>query len=203
MKKYSWLRAPASIIAVLCMISLVYVQKPFLSFSKSSPDRLPHGGTGDARGLGKFRVTRVHDGDTISIRVSGFAKLPIKTERVRLIGIDAPELRQEPWGWLAKKQLKKLISESDWVVNVEFDVEQRDKYGRLLGYLWGKDGRMINETMLESGYAVLFTLPPNVKYAGRFTAVQKRAKAARAGIWSKGGLIRESPYEWRRRHPRD
>ncbi len=149
----------------------------------------------------RFRVTRVHDGDTVSIRVSGFAKLPLKTEKVRLIGIDTPELNQGPWGRQAKRQLKKLMSESDWIVNVEFGVEQRDKYGRLLAYLWGKDGKMINERMLESGYAALFTIPPNVKYAERFIAAQKRAESLRAGIWKNGGL-RESPYEWRERHPR-
>ena len=88
-------------------------------------------------------MTKVHDGDTVSIRVSSFARIPIRTERVRLIGIDAPELEQE-WGWHAKRYLKKILSESDWIVSVETDVEQRDKYGRLLAYLWDKDGRMIN-----------------------------------------------------------
>ena len=82
-----------------------------------------------------YVVTAVHDGDTVSIKVKSFAGFPLKIERVRLIGIDAPELGQDPWGRKAKKQLKKLVSESDWVVNVEFDVDQRDKYGRLLGYL--------------------------------------------------------------------
>ncbi len=149
-----------------------------------------------------FRVTQVHDGDTVSIRVSGFAKLPLKTERVRLIGIDAPELKQEIWGMQAKRYLKKLISESDWVVHVEFDIEQRDKFGRLLAYLWGKDGKMINEKMLESGLAVLLTIPPNVKYDERFIIAQKRAEGKGAGFWSKGGL-KENPYEWRKKHPRD
>jgi micrococcal nuclease len=82
--------------------------------------------------VASYVVTNVNDGDTVSIKVKSIAGFPLKIERVRLIGIDAPELRQEPWGRSAKRHLKKLISESGWVVNVEFDAEQRDKYGRLL-----------------------------------------------------------------------
>lgn len=149
----------------------------------------------------RFRVTEVHDGDTISIRTKSFAGVPLKIERIRLIGIDAPELKQEPWGRLSKRYLKKLISESDWVVSVEFDIEHRDKYGRLLGYIWDKKGQLINEKMLENGYAMLYTIPPNVKYVERFIAAQKKAQTRKAGIWSNKGL-RKRPEEWRREHPR-
>mgnify|MGYP000117790960 CR=1 FL=1 len=155
----------------------------------------------DAAHAAKFRVTKVHDGDTVSIRISGFAKIPVKTEKVRLIGIDAPELKQEPWGRLSKRYLKKLISESDWIVDLEFDVEQRDKYGRLLAYLIDKNGKMINEKMLEAGHAILYTIPPNVKYVERFTEAQKKAQLSKAGIWRKGGL-RKSPEQWRMEHPK-
>lgn len=150
----------------------------------------------------KFRVTEVHDGDTISIRTRSLAGIPLKIERVRLIGIDAPELKQEPWGRLSKRYLKKIISESNWVVSIEFDIEQRDKYGRLLCYAWDKKGRLINEKMIENGYAMLYTIPPNVKYAERFIAAQKRAQALQIGIWGKRGL-RKSPGQWRREHPRN
>lgn len=149
----------------------------------------------------KFRVTEVHDGDTISIRTRSFAGVPIKIERVRLIGIDAPELKQEAWGRLSKRYLKKLISESDWVVSIEFDIEQRDKYGRLLGYVWDKKGRLINEKMIENGYAMLYTIPPNVKHVERLIAAQKNAQVHKVGIWGKKGL-KKSPSEWRREHPR-
>lgn len=149
----------------------------------------------------KFRVTEVHDGDTISIRTRSFAGVPLKTERVRLIGIDAPELKQEPWGRLSKRYLKKLISESDWVVSIEFDVERRDKYERLLGYVWDKKGQLINEKLLENGYAVLYTIPPNVKHVERLITAQKNAKMRKIGIWGKKGL-KKSPSEWRKEHPR-
>ena len=148
-----------------------------------------------------YVVTDVHDGDTVSIKVKSIAGFPLKIERVRLIGIDAPELRQEPWGRSSKRHLKKLISESGWVVNVELDVEQRDKYGRLLGYLWNRSsGALINERMIEDGYAVLFTFPPNVRYAERFVDSQRRAQTKGLGIWGKNGLM-QNPAQWRKEHP--
>jgi micrococcal nuclease len=148
-----------------------------------------------------YVVTDVNDGDTISIKVESFAGFPLKIERIRLIGIDAPELRQEPWGRKAKRHLKKLISESGWVVKVEFDVERRDQYGRLLGYLWSnKNGSLINERMIEEGYAVLYTIQPNVRYVDRFVEAQKRAQSQALGIWGKKGLT-QSPSSWRKEHP--
>ncbi len=149
----------------------------------------------------KYRITEVHDGDTVSIRVKAYAGIPLKIERARLIGIDAPELKQEPWGRKAHRHLKKLISQSDWVTTVEFDVEQRDKHGRLLVYLRGRDGNLINERMVAEGYAVLFTVPPNVKHADLFLEAERKARSQKRGIWGEKGL-QEMPSEWRRAHPR-
>ncbi len=148
-----------------------------------------------------FHVTQVNDGNIISIRVKSFAGIPLKIERVRLIGIDAPELKQEQWGRPAKKYLKKLISENDWVVNVEFDVQRRDNYGRIPAYLWNKKGELINEKLLEAGLAVLYTQPPNVKYVDRLSAAEKKAQSEKAGLWKNGGL-KETPEQWRKKHQR-
>lgn len=167
----------------------------FVASSLNAQDLIS--GTLNKKGLKKFRVTEVHDGDTVSIRLSGFAGIPYKTERIRLIGIDAPEIKQEPWGRQAKRHLKKLISESDWVVGIELDVEERDKYGRLLAYLWDKKGRLINERMIEDGYAVLYTIPPNIKYAEIFISAQKKARSKKVGIWKKDGL-KMTPEKWRK-----
>lgn len=155
-----------------------------------------------AAGGAPCRVVKVHDGDTVSIRAKSFAGIPITTERVRLIGVDAPELDQEPWGRISKRYLKKLLSESDWIVTIESDIEQRDQHGRLLAYLWDKKGRMINEQLLEAGYAQLYTFTSNVKYAERLAAAQKGAFEKKLGIWGKKG-IKESPRRWRKEHPRD
>ncbi len=142
-------------------------------------------------------VNEVHDGDTVSIRTRSFLGITISVEKVRLIGIDAPEIKQEPWGRMAKKHLKKLINESGGKVYLEYDLDRRDKYGRILAYLWDKKGRMLNQRMLEDGYAMLYTIPPNVKYVNILTEAQQKARQNKAGIWGKGGL-KKSPHEWRK-----
>src|SRR5208283_3675698 len=148
-----------------------------------------------------FLVTEVIDGDTVSIKVRSFIGIPLKMEQVKLIGIDAPDLKQEPWGRLTKKHLKKLINDSSWVVNVELDMEQRDRHGRLLAYLWTKNGRLINEMMLEDGFVFLHALPPNVKHLEQLASAQKMAQLHKRGVWGKDGL-KKSPSEWRREHPK-
>lgn len=131
-------------------------------------------------------AANVHDGDTVSISIKSLFGIVIGTEKVRLIGIDAPEIKQEPWGRRAKKHLKKLINESGGSVYLEYDLDRRDKYGRILAYLWDKKGRMINEKMVEDGYATVLTIPPNVKYVKRFIEAQQMARKNKAGMWGKG-----------------
>jgi micrococcal nuclease len=140
-------------------------------------------------------VLEVHDGDTVSVSVDQ------KREKVRLIGIDAPEMGQKPWGEKAKKHLDTLLSSSGRKVKLEYDVEKKDKYGRILAYLWTTNGEMINLLMLKNGYAMLFTFPPNVKHVNEFRAAQREARDGRLGIWSEEGL-KERPGDYRRQHPR-
>ena len=140
-------------------------------------------------------VSAIHDGDTVSVLIDG------KREKVRLIGIDAPEIGQKPWGEEAKHFLEGLLKASDWKVRLEYDVDRRDKYGRILAYLWTADGKMINLLMVKDGYAMLFTFPPNIKYVNELRAAQQEARDQRAGIWREEGL-RERPKDYRRAHPR-
>ncbi len=149
-----------------------------------------------------YRVTEIHDGDTLSIVTKSFLGIFVKTEKVRLIGIDAPELAQEPWGKKAKNHLKKLIKESKWQVKLEFDVQHRDKYGRILAYLWDKNGNMINYMMIRNGYTMVYTIPPNVKYVELFTEAQRLAREEKKGIWGENG-IKEKPSDWRKQHSRN
>ncbi len=139
-------------------------------------------------------VKEVHDGDTISAIINQ------KKEKVRLIGIDAPEIGQNPWGMEAKKYLETLLSSSGWKVKLEFDIDKRDKYGRILAYLWTTRGEMVNLLMLKSGNALLFTLPPNVKYVNDLRTAQREAKDGGCGIWGEKGL-KERPGDYRREHP--
>ena len=126
------------------------------------------------------KVTRVVDGDTIIVNLNG------KEERVRLIGIDTPESvhpdisKNLPEGKTAYEFTKSKLEGKEVVL--EFDVQERDKYGRLLAYVY-IDGVMFNKTLLEEGYAKVATYPPNVKYVDEFTEIQKVARENNKGFW--------------------
>jgi len=141
------------------------------------------------------QVIKVNDGDTVTIRLDS------ASYRTRLIGMDAPEMGQRPWGRRAKEHLIGIIRDSGWMVFIETDIVKHDKYHRLLAYLWTGQHELINELMVRDGYAVLFTVSPNVKYVDRLVQAQRSARNAMRGIWGPEGL-RESPYAYRKKHPR-
>ncbi|MFZ3121948.1 MAG: thermonuclease family protein [Thermodesulfovibrionales bacterium] len=141
---------------------------------------------------GHVRVIKAHDGDTVSVILNG------RKEKVRLIGIDAPEIKQRPWGTRARKHLEKMLTASNRTVILEFDVERRDKYGRLLCYVYSTDKNMINLQMLKHGYAVLLTIPPNVRHVDEFRKAQHNAREQKLGIWGSS-----TPSEFREKHPRN
>ena len=115
-----------------------------------------------------------------------------KTEKVRLIGVDTPETvhptkEVEAYGQEASSFTKAQLTDKE--IKLEFDVEERDKYGRLLAYVWLGD-KLFNEVLVAEGYAQVATYPPNVKYVDRFTAAQKQAREANKGLW---GMETASP----------
>lgn len=118
-----------------------------------------------------YAVAKVIDGDTIEL-TSG--------EKLRYIGIDTPE-KAEPFYQEAKNFNRKLVEGKK--IRIEFDVQKRDKYGRLLGYVY-VDDIFVNAELLKAGLAVLYTYPPNVKYVDYFTQLQKEARQLKSGIWS-------------------
>ncbi|MCG0239167.1 MAG: thermonuclease family protein [Firmicutes bacterium] len=124
-------------------------------------------------------VERVVDGDTLEVQLDG------QTERVRMIGVDTPEVhgQVEPYGPEASAFTKKVLAPGTRVW-LELDVETRDRYGRLLAYVWLADGRLFNEVLLREGYAQLLTIPPNVKYVERLTAAEREAREAGRGLWA-------------------
>ena len=131
-------------------------------------------------------VASVHDGDTL--RCTDGA-------RVRLTGIDAPELDQRPLGLRSRDGLRAMVARGD-TVRLELDVQPTDRYGRILAYVWAGD-TLVNEAMLGAGLAQLLTYPPNVRYVDRFTATQRRAREARVGLWADDGFAC-SPRDHRR-----
>lgn len=123
-------------------------------------------------------VARVVDGDTIDVAYGG--------ERVRLIGIDTPEVYggAECFGSEASAHASRLLPVGT-EVSLELDVGERDRYGRLLAYVWRVgDGLFVNEAMVRDGYASVYTVPPNVTYQDVFLAAQREARDAGRGLWS-------------------
>ena len=122
-------------------------------------------------------VARVADGDTFRCTDG---------RRVRLIGVDSPEARQSPYGAQARSALLKILP-TGAAVRLESDLDPVDRYGRVLAYVW-TGSTLVNEAMVREGWAVLFTVPPNVKYADRLTRAQNEARTHGAGLWSERGF---------------
>jgi len=136
----------------------------------------------------KAKVTKAVDGDTAYVKLESG-----KEEKVRFIGVDTPEstTKVEPYGKEATAYTKsKLLGKNVWL---ELDVQERDKYGRLLAYVWlsppTKESdeeirtKMFNAVLLLEGYAQVMTVPPNVKYAEYFGKYQQEAREKNAGLW--------------------
>ncbi|MFD2614750.1 thermonuclease family protein [Paenibacillus gansuensis] len=139
---------------------------------------------------GNYKVTSVVDGDTFKIAVGK------STENVRLIGVDTPETVHptkpvEYYGKEASIYTKKLLTGK--TVTLVFDVQQRDKYGRLLAYVYLADGTFVNSELIKNGYAVLLTIPPNVKHTKTFTALQKEARDNKRGLWADNNKAESKP----------
>lgn len=135
----------------------------------------------------KIKVAEVIDGDTVRLT---------NGRLLRYIGIDTPEMRlkennrfiyhPQPYALEAKKANEKLVRNK--FVRVEFDVEKTDVYGRLLGYCF-VDNVFINAKLVEDGFAVIYTIPPNVKYTDFFVLLQKQARQNKRGLWGAYELI--------------
>jgi micrococcal nuclease len=147
--------------------------------------RLGDGGDGAPAGDGRASVRRVVDGDTVEVRVGG------RDETVRLIGIDTPETvdRRSPvecFGEQASDRTKALLP-AGTDVRLVADVEARDRYDRLLAYVYRDDGTFVNLALVEDGYASVLTYPPNVAHVGEFTAAAARARDEGRGLWGACG----------------
>ncbi|WP_354698632.1 Thermonuclease [Paraconexibacter sp. AEG42_29] len=128
------------------------------------------------------QVTRVVDGDTVRVRAPGAA-----TETVRYIGVDTPESVKpdtpvECYGKEASRRNAELVSEQS--VRLVVGAEPRDRYGRLLAYVYrARDGRFVNEALAAEGFARALTIPPNDRFQGLFERRVSAAKQARKGQW--------------------
>ena len=137
---------------------------------------------GHPRAVYEGVVVHIEDGDTIDVRIGD------RVERVRYIGIDAPEVPHHGLdgtrGGEAARRLNRALVRGRRV-SLELDVEERDHYGRLLAYVWVGD-RMINLEMVRRGYARVLTIPPNIRHEGRFAQAETEARVAGRGLWGSG-----------------
>lgn len=139
----------------------------------------------------KAKVLSNHDGDTLTVSIND------KKEKIRLLGIDTAEMQQGYWGKEAKKYTEKLTKGKN--IDIETDIQARDKYGRLLAYVY-VDGKFLNNELIKNGYAQLLTYTPNIRYVDTFTKSQTEARNKKLNIWSDKGL-KESPHDFR--HKKD
>jgi micrococcal nuclease len=152
-------------------------------------------GCGQLQSAGKDRipvqVLDVVDGDTIKVKVDG------KSETVRLLLVDTPESVHpnkpvQPFSKEASKHTETMLSGSD--VELELGIGERDKYGRLLAYVYA-DGKSVQESLLEKGLArVAYVFEPNTKYVDDYDKIQKQAQNNGVGIWSLENYTQEDGF---------
>jgi len=129
------------------------------------------------------KVTKIVDGDTIKVEINN------QIETVRLIGIDTPETKDprktvQCFGKEASEKTKELLENK--MVRLEADSTQtdRDKYGRLLRYIYLENGTFINKKLIEEGFAFEYTYQIPYLYQAEFKAAQKLAETNNLGLWN-------------------
>lgn len=123
-----------------------------------------------------YQVSRIIDGDTIEIE---------NGQKVRLIGVDTPELDDKDpvkkcYAQKAKEKTQELLENK--IIKMERDVSSTDKYQRLLRYIW-VDDIFLNDYLVRNGFAMVATFPPDVKYQKQFQQAQQEAMEKKMGFW--------------------
>ncbi|MDR7071880.1 thermonuclease family protein [Fictibacillus barbaricus] len=139
------------------------------------------------------KVLEVVDGDTIHVEIDG------KEETVRFLLVDTPESVHpnkpvQPFSKEASHYTKDLLSKSS-DVELELGIGERDKYGRLLAYVYA-DGKSVQEALLEKGLArVAYVFEPNTKYIDDYREIQSKAQKQAIGIWSLENYASEDGFD--------
>lgn len=143
-----------------------------------------------------FKVSFVIDGDTIVLS---------NGEHVRYIGINAPEIAHEdkPAEYYGEEayRFNQELAKNKWV-RLEYDIEKRDHYGRLLAYVFTLDGTFLNGELVKYGYAYVLSKPPNLKYDGLLLKLQQDAIKEKRGLWARKVTESEPFYIGNRRTKR-
>lgn len=176
--RYKPVQKPFILFSVLLTIIVLYTAGFVNKNSYLNQVNLNTLNTNQAKDLSEHLVTQVIDGDTIEIDTG---------ERVRLIGIDASELSYEDrpsdcFSREAKLKLSTLVINK--TVQLEKDLTDKDKYERLLRYVWA-DNLLVNEVLVLDGYAVANVFQPDTAYAQRLYRAQHFARIKKKGLWRK------------------
>ncbi|MEM8672549.1 MAG: thermonuclease family protein [Cyanobacteria bacterium P01_G01_bin.67] len=159
------------LLAVLCLILLISCS--------AQPDR---------ENLLAAKVTRVVSGQTVEVRLTGATEIT----KVRITGIDAPDLRQDPWGKTAKEKLSELVMGLPILLESELD---RDRFNRLNAHVW-QDQNLISQQLVESGCVLV-----NDRYDHRYSKLlmesQEYARLMGYGIWNPRQAMRHTPNQFR------
>ncbi|MBU2658998.1 thermonuclease family protein [Bacillus cabrialesii] len=146
----------------------------------------------DQKELVDVTLDRAVDGDTIKVSYNG------NVDTVRYLLIDTPETKKpnscvQPYGEDASKRNKELVNSGK--LQLEFDKgDRRDKYGRLLAYVY-VDGKSVEETLLQEGLArVAYVYEPNTRYIEQYRKDEQEAKTEKLSIWSKNGYVTDRGF---------
>ncbi|MGF1539476.1 MAG: thermonuclease family protein [Pleurocapsa sp.] len=134
------------------------------------------------------RVERNISGQTLEVSLPNSENLT----QVRIIGIDAPDLRQSPWGKAAQERLAVLQEQS---VQLELESETPDSFDRLLAHVWHNKS-LVSEQLIKEGFVSANTKYPH-KYSQRLLDAQEYARLMGYGIWNPQQPMRQTPYQFR------
>jgi len=175
--RYVSLRSTIALILIAAGLALAGARVD-ITTGMRKPESARSGGFG-ATPPREVRVTRVVDGDTIDVEADG------RRDVVRYIGVDTPESVKpntpvQCFAKAASHENERLVAGRR--VRLVLDAERRDRYGRLLAYVYRGDV-FVNAHLISGGFARTLTIRPNDHFANRFTLLQNRAQAAGRGLW--------------------
>lgn len=166
-------------LTITTILTAAIVAAVYLIYTQTASFKLPEL---PAITPGYYAVTNVVDGDTIDVNMSG------KTERVRLIGVDTPETKKpntpvQCFGPQASDYTHKTLTGKSVRLDADPQDDNRDRYGRLLRYVYLQDGTLFDESLVAQGYGFAYVSFPFEKKT-EFSKTQEQARAAKLGLWA-------------------
>lgn len=135
------------------------------------------------------KATRVLSGQTIEVMLTETSEVT----KVRITGIDAPDLRQSPWGETARKKLRELVT--GLPISIETDSLESDRFNRIHGHVW-QDKTLISEQLVKEG-CVLANIEYPHSYSKLLIDAQEYARLMGYGIWNPKQALRQTPNQFR------